>query len=343
MFNIGLDWVSFTFYTSIELKSVLKMFSDVDVSLFDAGHGRMGYKSMKLNDTEGIYVLYDGNSDMGIHLDFHGAAGVSCFLRVFKFYFSEVNPFDNSDTLQVDEFYNDNMHIISILSKLLDMGNFTRLDICCDDKHDSDNGQAYYTPLELDEYDDAGRIVSRTKKRRLVKEKSGDDRSYTFYMGSRNSALYLRVYDKGMEQKVCFPWVRWEFEIKTHDTIKNCISSMVTYGSLNEFFNALLNSFMRIIDLDDSNRSRCSSNEKWMDFVKTVNKAKISVPKVIPSLDEYVSKVLAWVNKQVAPSLRRVVLASAGDLTFLYDMIDLHKCSFDDFKKYSSAYSSYCA
>ncbi len=65
-------------------------------------------------------------------------------------------------------------------------------------------------------YHDAGHVAplrGRKPKRHLIV--SGDGGS-TVYIGARVSETFGRVYDKGVEQKVCAPglWWRWELELK---------------------------------------------------------------------------------------------------------------------------------
>jgi len=58
---------------------------------------------------------------------------------------------------------------------------------------------------------------ARTDKHRKLKENTIDEpHGYSFYLGSRESARMLRVYDKALEQGLAEKWVRVEIELKQY-------------------------------------------------------------------------------------------------------------------------------
>lgn len=84
--------------------------------------------------------------------------------------------------------------------------NVTRLDIAVDVM------QSGITPERVDQLyrneRHSGRKLSHDFKKRI----KGD----TFYLGSRDSAYYLRVYDKSKEQALSDDWIRVELEMKDY-------------------------------------------------------------------------------------------------------------------------------
>lgn len=78
-----------------------------------------------------------------------------------------------------------------VLIFLLDRGGrFTRLDLAMDVWDDG------FDAVELYNRFNAGNVVTRSRRASLVQSNTGD----TFYVGSRTSEKFLRVYDKGGEQ-----------------------------------------------------------------------------------------------------------------------------------------------
>lgn len=108
--------------------------------------------------------------------------------------------------------------------------------------------------------------------------------------GSRSSRSYCRIYDKKAEQiqrnyadkeKVkelqAIPhWVRIEFEFKDEVAVK-MVNAFCDEDNFSLFYAGYVNSMLRFYNRDDSNVSRCTTQQWWLDFVGTAEKVKLSV------------------------------------------------------------------
>ena len=70
----------------------------------------------------------------------------------------------------------------------------------------------FYWGITAENFADAYELThtGETRTISIIKSVNGS----TFYVGSRKSAFYLRVYDKGLQQRTDMPWTRIEIEIK---------------------------------------------------------------------------------------------------------------------------------
>ena len=138
-------------------------------------------------------------------------------------------------------------------------------------------------------------------------------------MGSRQHGVYLRVYDKAAEQKAkgvaCDrdAWVRWEFELRD-DRAESLVNYIVDGIQLGTLFYGLLNNYVRLINLDNSNVSRCSLLPEWADFTESVRPLRLYCP---PAEKTYYEKT-NWIESQVMPTLAGVVMLDG------YEWIEKH-------------------
>lgn len=84
------------------------------------------------------------------------------------------------------------------------------------------------TTIPFDKLIDFGRWFSR--KKNLKTSVVGDwDRAQdgrTYYIGSRSSVAYLRIYEKGIQTKTDPNWIRVEFEFKPHKDFRKRAASL---------------------------------------------------------------------------------------------------------------------
>ncbi|MBT9812909.1 replication initiation factor domain-containing protein, partial [Enterocloster citroniae] len=142
----------------------------------------------------------------------------------------------------------------------------------------------------------------------------------------RTSDIFLRVYDKQLERNrklsvsgthIDNPWVRWELELKNDRAVS--VSKMLTSGiPLGVVAVGVLGHYMRMIELDDINRSRCTTYPVWVDFMDGISSLKITVPKYEKTMDEKKT----WIKRQVMPTLAAVILSDGGSLEFVEDNLE---------------------
>ena len=140
----------------------------------------------------------------------------------------------------------------------------------------------------------------------------------------------LRIYDKKLEQNkklspddsdfINFDWYRWELEFKEEraDQFANQIIDGISLGFV---VVGVLSYYIRFIELDDCNRSRCSTLKLWHDFVQAIQKLRLHVFKKVRSVYDK----LAWVEKQVSPTLATLLILHDFDDSFIYEIAKKNK------------------
>lgn len=142
----------------------------------------------------------------------------------------------------------------------------------------------------------------------------------TIYFGKRKSNAYFRFYDKKVEQmykhrkdeekleqlKKIPHWVRFETEFK-NKTANSIVMSMASLNS-NELFSKylaeLINGYLRFIDIDDSNATRCTVKKWWAEFLGTAERSSITCPGV---KKDPVKGAVTWLKNSLAPTLAAMV------------------------------------
>lgn len=304
-----IDWLSFTDVANNELQASLSEFGFSLEDFVEAEKGASGYKKMLLHKGSTLRVLYDGNENMGYHFDFSGSSIKELFYH-FSNSMMEMTPFGEYG-LDMD------INILrELLSRIKQVGHVTRLDLAIDDKV-----CPYFTLPDLQSVLEQERFISKFRTWQLVKDCTTTNQliGATIYLGSRRSDIMLRVYDKQLEQISKgvegadeVPWVRWELELKNEyanvalvDLLNGVDVGSLTFGILSNYF--------RIIVFDDSNKSRCSMDEKWKQFIDEVSKIQLFVIQDPPTLLDKKE----WVLKQVAPTITGLILANYGDISWL--------------------------
>lgn len=313
---VSVDWLSFTVTSTSDIVDALDLFGYVIDDFAKLPKGARGYKTMYRANSSSIYVLCDGNANMGVHIDVSGSA-VSDFLECFHASLETFCPFEGSKCYDLDP---DTSAMMALLSRIMDNGHLTRLDIAIDDV-----GCRYFTTDDIVTLYDKRQIVTKFRNMRNVVEfeNPGMKTGHTVYFGSRSSDIFLRVYDKRLERNahladgsapVRYPWVRWELELKD-DRAMSAAKMLVSGIDLGVVAVGSLGHYMRIINLDDKNRSRCSMYLRWADFMDGISSKRLTVFKAPVTLAEKRS----WINRQVMPTLAAVIMADGGSLEFIED------------------------
>lgn len=305
--SVLVDWIGFTVLSLSVLDDILSLFglSRSDFSILP--HGSNGYKSCILYNGCNIRVSYDGNENMGVHFDISGS-GVSCFLELYKQSISYQTPFGPAYNKSPDETI-----LCSLFRSISSVGKLTRLDLAVDDI-----GCKYFSCDDIENYYQNDQIRSRFSKHQHIYSdsdhvKTGD----TIYFGSRKSDVFLRIYDKQLEQSHSgnpfpAPWIRYEFELKAARAIKFAEKLCNQGGDLGSCVMALFHNYFNIVEKSDSNISRCPAIPLWNDFLSCVGKLQLSIPRPEASLDEKE----AWINRQVLPTIT-ALLVKYGNFDFL--------------------------
>lgn len=315
---VRIDWLEFTVTEyDREIGLVDSVYSIIDslgipCDLMDiTGRGGIGYKNSVKHLYENIQVFFQGTDEMGIHVRVSGSAikyALQCFLDNYKC----DSPFGKCYEI-------DDVSMPYVLSqymlKVLSFGHFTRIDVAIDDL-----GVNYFSVDEIYKYFDDELVSSKFKVWDSNKGSTLDGklRGFTVYAGSRESDVFLRIYDKMLEQEINLPWVRWEFEIK-HAKADVFAKQVIDNNNIGELAFGLLNEYMRIIIPTSTRKTRCKTLPKWDDFIGNVKKTKLSVS---PTAKSYEKKI-KWFKKQCLPTLSGIIYAKGGDISFLGDSLEL--------------------
>lgn len=322
MLDVKLDWLSFTIFSFDNPFDVIE-FMGFDSALFvSAPRGASGYKHMLKYET--ISVLYDGSTDMGIHVDCTGSS-VGLLLESYSRTYTVSTPF--GEGVNVYDFNESN--VSHFVRHVLEIGQFTRLDIALDNTCD-----IIFGIDEIRGYIKSGRCVSKWRTSQVLCENVINDFSLvgnTLYFGSKQSDIQLRIYDKRLERNkslsldsdsiVNYEWLRWELQLRG-ERCKNACDILTRVYCIGSVFMGILANYLRFINLDDSNKSRCSTLNKWDDFIGNVSKLRLTVIKELKSLDEERKSF----ERQQGRKIAKMFYAMDGDLDYFMGLVQRFEC-----------------
>lgn len=288
MLTFSIDYLSFTIF-NVEIQTIIDHLPKCDFQFMEKG--RLGYKKAIMY--KGVRILYDGNEEMGIHVDASSSALA---------------------------WATDILYIPTIQGNV----KFTRIDIACDILDDD-----FYNIISIHTLNHN----FKTKRRKRSEIKSYNTSSNqivgrTIYFGSRTSSVFMRIYDKALEKKEDKDWTRMELEIKSK-TAHN-LAKMINEYPLDKLFFLILNNYIDFIDRSASkNISRCPRLDFWNNFITTDKSVTIAPKKE----DKNISKTYNWLLKQVSKSLAKIdKVDTQGNLNLVDGLIQIgnHKISAED-------------
>lgn len=156
-----------------------------------------------------------------------------------------------------------------------------------------------------------------------IEKCNGETTGHTIYLGSRTSEIMFRIYDKKLEQNsksdcdtIDNPWVRWEIELHK-DRACAVALYLISGNNLSNAVIGILANYLRLIERDNERNSRCSTSDKWNDFICGISKLSLYQRSPEKTLEEKKE----WLIKQVAPTISAIYRID-GDLSFIYDLIE---------------------
>lgn len=288
MIKFSIDYLSFTIF-NVDIQTIIDHLPKNDFTFL--GKGRLGYKSAILY--KGVRILYDGKKDMGIHVDASATAlGWA----------------------------------VDILLIPVVQGNtkYSRIDIACDCY---DYNMYNLTSAAAN----AHNYKSKWRKRSEIIQHdtaTNDITGRTLYFGSRKSSVFLRIYDKALEQGLDLDWTRLELEIKGKSA--HNLALIIGKLPLDEIFYKLINNYISFIDrTSSSNISRC----KVLPFRDKFIMEKESISVAPKKEEQTVSKTYNWLLKQVSRSIAKInKVDERGSFELIHGLIDIgnKKLSFED-------------
>ena len=291
------DWVQATFKNLFSYQELVDILGLKSNEFYDCG-GMYGYKSgLRFGH---IAIFYDGNAEMGIHLEM---SGQGC------------REYESYNQLSWKELF---------LECFRHDAHFSRLDVAVDDF------RGYFTISSLKRRIKNRECISKFKNAISIEKldlESGDSKGETIYFGSASSRLQVRMYEKNHErqgkgfelEEGLDVWNR--VELQTRNERSETIATLIAtdYQELGKMVCGILKHYIRfaIPDKKDSNRSRWKTAKFWEKFLGQVEKLRLS--EVAP--DRTVEKTLSWVDRQVTPSLAVLYEAFDGDFELLQGLI----------------------
>jgi phage replication initiation protein len=238
--------------------------------------GIHGYqKSLRFGN---ICVYFDGQANMGCHVVM---SGQGC--RQYEAQFLKIPWF-------------------ALFATAIEFkGKFTRLDIAHDNVDGALNLDKLKEAILNHEIRSLFRNASEIQNFDLSPDIEQVTDGRTLYFGKRSSRVYLRFYDKAAQMGTPLPWNRAELELKesrAHEAAKH-LSSGVPVG---ELFVGIINSYLSVINRDDSNTTRRSIQPWWSAWLQSTEKIKLTTAKEIKTVEQ----VMTFIKRQYAPSISMI-------------------------------------
>lgn len=280
-----IDWFTFSVKGAQDPDDVITDYLHMDKNLFqDKPYGNYGY--LKSKAFNGIMVYYEPGGkrvvDMGVCISMSGT-GCRTF-EAHSHYKSEGTPFIAlAQRLHVDPAVN-----------------VSRADLAIDDRNKM---------LDLEVIAHAvrkGLINSRIRDRRCIDDydvvkKAGQ----TIYFGAEKSSFRIRIYDKAKQMfkpgqlEYDQHWVRFEMVMREKNA-NGFINCLVNSENLGLLAVGIINDKLSFIERDDSNISRCSVCQWWLDFLESMDSIKLASKEA--TVHE-IENLIDWVTQQIAPTL----------------------------------------
>ncbi len=290
--RVLIDWLAWSLKVVCPHEAI--KLSGLDCLDFSAsGIGGMGYKSSLRSGN--IVVYYDGNDGMGCHISM---TGQGC--------------------RQYEAFKNHSNCWFQLLHKLDENKvSFTRIDLAIDNVDGS---------LQLDKLENAIRskqIRTRFKKGMLNEglnlTDSTDELGKTIYIGQPTSRLKIRFYDKAAQLSIKSHWVRCELQCMA-ERAKEAIKHIIKTDNVGLIAVSALNQYFSVINLDDSNKSRCTLQDWWSTWLSTSEKLRLTTSQALRLVDETIQHI----KKQYSTSFAMIkkYLGVAEFHGFVHELIE---------------------
>lgn len=283
-----IDWLQFTIHDLTYDEVILQVLKDTPAEYLLLPKGKFGYRSQYMSGH--ISVLCDGTEDMGVHVIL---TGKGC------------------------REYESKGQLLELMDRVMyHNGVCTRIDIAVDDR----TGEIIKFK-EMIKSANKGHVVSRWKTAmEIIKRELKDGKiiGHSLSIGSRSSKMYLRIYDKAMEQNLPGIWYQMKLEIKDDraEVLQNILLFETGVGRV---FSSILNQYIRfVIPNADTNKSRWETEKWWLDLVNSVDKLSLTKkPK-----DKTIEEVRNWIKQQIGPTLAMLMIYDEGELTSFFNIID---------------------
>lgn len=318
--HLSVDWISWTLTETETVDDAILMmgfeFEDFKIQ----PRGLNGYRSQMRHVSHSISVQFDGNKNMGIHVDVSGSAVHALLTQFYESHLTKT--VFGTDGFETDSF--ESTVLRELMKEIKRYGHITRLDLAVDDI-----GTNYYSLPELHDLFISGSYVSRFRgfDEHCSYKQQNEIAGHTIYLGSRKSSAMLRIYDKQAEQNkkllsanmppIEYSWVRWELELK-RERAQSVLELIVSGQDIAYLTMGILANYLCIMENDRSRKERCTVSEKFKAFIDGIGKISL----YSSSSEKTIDDTKKWLVRQVAPSLAKIALADGGCIDFLHYLID---------------------
>jgi len=237
------DWLSFSskVHTVEQIKELLGLTSVPYQEIY----GFYGYG--KRLTYEGVSILYDGHSpNMGVMVDM---SGQGC------------RTYESFGTGEWESLFD----LIKCGQKERLM-NISRLDIAYDDH------EGILDIAKICADTEAGNYISRTRNFEVINSNKGK----TVVHGSKNSSVFIRIYDKAKERGHTDGrhWIRFELQLRD----RNAFGFIQNDTEIGKKFLGVVYNYLRYVipSQTDTNSRRWPDTAYWQNFMQSVEKIRIS-------------------------------------------------------------------
>lgn len=283
----SIDWLAFSFPDAINLQAAKEIVGLPLDGWIEMSHGGLGYSKLCRQGNVSIYS--EGQPGMGVHVEM---SGKGC--REME---AEGVVTDWQEWLKYIRLFG---------------AKVSRLDVAWDDRSGWLNWQQLETAWREGDY------TSRSRCSRIVESRHRGDPSRDggrcLYIGSPQSMVLVRIYDKAKEQGLHGHWLRVELQARSQRA--DVLAKMIERKGI-AIAVGVLHNYLDFKEADASRLERSRTVYWWAAFLNDATKVRLAMARVTRTLDA----VRGWLARQVAPSLALITLAEGGSVDWINSII----------------------
>lgn len=244
--SVRFDWFSFT----VKGKTVMDVMEDLGLKKdeFTLTTGRFGYDSQLLHDVYNISILFNGTSEMGIHVSVSGTS-IRYFMECFLAGNGCITPFGSYAV-------NDRCYFTAFARYVLSVGKFSRVDV------NIDTDMPFLNPYHIHDLAKKSCMITYFRSWHMVENNDG---SGTFYLGKRSSNSFIRIYDKAKEQGD-FESVLYRLEVQFNKAANDFMRNFLEFG-LSSSFLAYLHNQLRFTEYGEYHGTIFPEWQLFLDLI----------------------------------------------------------------------------
>ena len=306
------DWLEFTVHNYTLSDTIIYLLNLEEQDFSEIPGGKNGYKNQQLWKEGNIFILYNDKPEhdrMGIHIII---SGTGC-----RYYEQKKNLREMMANVMAFE------HLYK----------FTRIDLAIDDR--SGNVINFDRIAKAEEKSTISSLWYKTTYLREKRINDGIVIGKTLYFGSKKSKIFMRIYDKHLEQqkrkqhnkretaeplKEYVAWTRLEIVFKKQRA-QLLARYMLETDDIGHLLKGTLKNYIRFLQKPkkstDMRKRRWKTAPWYKKMLDDVSKLKLTTKPAERSIED----MKDWVKKQISPTIAAIMEANEGDTEWLYAMI----------------------